>query len=257
MARAALVFGAVLLALAVAVLALFYFAQRSLVYYPQYTRADARTTDFSLQRPGATLRGWIVHPDAKGAPILYFGGNAEAVEANRAAFAHWFPGHSVYLPAYRGYGASDGEPSEQAITGDALALYDFVASRHPGQAVSVIGRSLGSGVASYVASQRPVPKLALVTPFDSLVDVGAAHYPWLPVRWLLRERYDSIAGLRGFRGEVLVVRGGQDRVVPPTNTDRLVASLPSGTRVVAIADAGHELAGADDAYGKALTEFLR
>lgn len=256
MARLAVACG-VALALAAVLLAVVFFGQRSLVYYPQYTRADARGTDFALQRPGATLRGWIVNPGAAGAPILYFGGNAEAVEANRGAFARWFGGRSVYLPAYRGYGASDGAPSEQALGGDALAMYDFVARRHPGQEVAVIGRSLGSGVASFVASRRPVRKLALVTPFDSLVAVGAAHYPWLPVRWLLRDRYDSVANLRDFRGQVLVVRGGRDGVVPPANTDRLVASLPRGARVVVIADAGHDLAGAEQVYGAALAGFLR
>ncbi len=247
----------VLLALAVAVLASFYVAQRSLIYFPQVTRADAAGTDFALERGDATLRGWIVHAGADGAPILYFGGNAEAVEGNRDAFARLFPGRSVYLPAYRGYGASDGKPSHDAILADALALHDFIAARHPGQPVSVIGRSLGSGVASHLASQRPIAKLALVTPFDSLADVGAAHYPWLPVRWLLRERYDSVAALRDYSGPVLVIRAGRDAVVPPANTDRFVASLPRGTRVVALPEADHDLVGEEIAYGKALSDFLR
>ncbi len=250
-------FALVVLALAAALLATFFFAQRSLIYFPQYTRADAAGTDFALDRGDATLRGWIVHGGAKGPPILYFGGNAEAVEGNRDAFARLFPGRSVYLPAYRGYGASDGSPSQAAILADAAALYDLVAAKHPGQPVSVIGRSLGSGVATHLASQRPIAKLALVTPFDSLAEVGAAHYPWLPVRWLLRERYDSVAALRGYGGPVLVIRAGRDAVVPAANTDRLVAALPSDARIVPLQDADHDLGGAGSAYGQALADFMR
>lgn len=249
-------FAALLLLVALGVLAAFFFAQRSLLYLPQYTHVDPASTDFELRREGATLRGWVLNPDAAGAPILYFGGNAESVQANRELFARWFAGRTVYLLAYRGYGASDGEPSQDALFGDALAFYDDIARRHPGQPVSVIGRSLGSGVASYLASQRPVARLALVTPFDSVASVAAAHYPWLPVRLLLRDRYDSVQYLRAYRGPLLVVRAGRDQVVPPANTDRLLASLPPGTQVVAVADTGHELAGAAQPYGQALAGFF-
>lgn len=256
-ARAVAMFAGVLVALAVAVLALFFFAQRSLVYFPQYTRVAAAGTDYALARGDATLRGWVVNPGAAGGPILYFGGNAEAVEGNREAFARLFPGRSVYLVAYRGYGASDGTPSQPALFADALALHDDITARHPGQRVSVIGRSLGSGVAAHLASQRPLAALALVTPFDSLAAVGAAHYPWLPVRWLLRERYDSVAHLRGYRGPLLVVRAGRDAVVPPANTDRLLAGLPAHTQVVDLPEADHDLGGAGKAYGEALARFFR
>ena len=250
---------ALLLTLAVvaaAVLALFFLAQRSLIYFPQYTRVDAAATDFALERDDVVLRGWVVNAGA-GAPILYFGGNAESVEANRADFARWFPQCTIYLTAYRGYGASDGTPSQDALFADALALYDEVAARHAGQPVAVIGRSLGSGVASYLASQRPVARLALVTPFDSMAAVGSAHYPWLPVRWLLRDRYDSQRHVARHRGPVMVIRAGRDQVVPPNNTARLVAALPPDARVVVLDDADHNTIDADPRYGRALADFMQ
>ena len=135
---------------------------------------------------------------------------------------------------YRGYGGSDGEPDRDAMLADALALYDEVAKRHPGQPVAVVGRSLGSGVAAWVASRRPVAKLVLVTPFDSLGKVAKVHYPWLPVDLLLRERYDSADWLRGRREPTLVLRASDDRAVPAANTDALLAALPPTTQVVAI-----------------------
>ena len=241
----------------VAVVALAFAFQRHLVYLPDYTRVEAGGTDFALDRGDAVLRGWVVNP-GKPAAIIYFGGNAEAVQMNRDDFARWFPERTVYLLAYRGYGASDGTPSMQPMLDDALAFFDDVQARHPGQPVSVIGRSLCSGIASHVASRRPVERLALVTPFDSLANVARAHYPWLPVRWLLRDRYPSVDWLQEFGGEVLVLRAGRDEVIPAANTDTLVASLPPATtQVVVIDGATHNDIGAFPAFGEALAGFMR
>ena len=127
--------------------------QRDLMYFPGLTRTSAADTDLTLVVDDVRLRAWVVNPGRTHA-LVYFGGNAEAVEAQRDTFAQWFPSHTVYLPAYRGYGASEGSPSEGALKQDALAFFDHAAARHA--SVDVIGRSLGSGVASYVASQRAV-----------------------------------------------------------------------------------------------------
>lgn len=234
---------------------LMYSQQRDLMYYPQATRLDAIHTDFELRRPDATLRGWLLQPGQEDA-LIYFGGNAEAIEGMRTRLTRWFPGRSIYLVAYRGYGASDGSPEEAAMLADALALFDHARGEHPDGEVAVIGRSLGSGVASYVAAQRPVSKLVLVTPFDSLAAVAAGHYPWLPVDWLLRDRYDSDRHLADFKGPVLVIRAGNDRVVPPARTDALIAALPAPPEVVAVEDASHDTVLSDPAPGEAIVRFL-
>lgn len=248
----------VLLALAAlayaGVCGLLYVKQRHLIYFPQHTRVPARSTDFELQRGDAVLRGWVANPGRSQA-IIYFGGNGESVQDNRDEFARWLPGHSVYLVAYRGYGASDGQPGQDALFADALAVFDHVQAAHPQRPVSVIGRSLGSGVASYLSSQRQVGRLALVTPFDSLASVAQSHYPWLPVRWLLRDRYESTRHLAGYRGPLLVVRAGRDDVVPPGNTDRLLASLPRRPQVLTLPESDHNTLD-PTAYGPALTAFF-
>lgn len=234
---------------------LMYAKQRDLIYYGQHTRVDPATTDFVLEREGVHLRGWAVNPSAP-RPLLYFGGNAERIEQRREQLARVFPDRSVYLLAYRGFGASDGQPSEAALFGDALSFYDRVRAAHPGQTIDVIGCSLGSGVASHVASQRPVARLALVTPFDSLASVAQSHYPLLPVGWLVRDRFESARWLAGYRGPTLVLRAGLDQVIPAGNTDRLIAALATPPRVVAFSQADHSSIGAEPAFEQALREFF-
>lgn len=254
--RAALALLAVLALVYLAMCLLMYLQQRSVVYLPQHTRVDAAGTDFSIGREdGVQLRGWVVNP-GRGEPILYFGGNAESVEFNRDDFRAWFPGRSVYLLAYRGFGASGGQPREQDLYADALAFFDHVAERHPGERVSVIGRSLGSGVASHVAAHRPVDRLALVTPFDSMAAVGQAHFRWLPVRLLLRERFEAAEALGAYEGPVLVIRAANDEVIPARNTDTLIDALPRPPEVVEIADAGHNDLSLAPGFGRALAHFL-
>jgi pimeloyl-ACP methyl ester carboxylesterase len=223
----------------VVVCVLMYLQQRELLYLGGFTRVDAAATNFALPRDDdITLRGWVVNSGASDV-LLYFGGNAEDISHMDGSLRSWLPQRTSYLLAYRGYGASDGAPAQDLLFADALALYDAVAARHPGARIAAIGRSLGSGVAAYLAAHRPVEKLVLVTPFDSMVAVAGVHYPWLPTSLLVTERYESARWLRDYRGPVLVIRAGRDAVVPPANTDRLIAALPQAPQVLALPTAGH------------------
>ncbi len=254
--RSVLIIVAVLAMLAYAGACWFLHArQRQMIYHGWTTTADAAGTDFELKRPGAVLRGWVVNP-GKPAPILYFGGNAERIEAHRDAFARMFPGRSVYLVAYRGYGASSGEPGEAALVSDALAVFDDVQRRHPDERIGVIGRSLGSGIASQVAGRRPVERLALITPFDSMVATAQSHYPIFPASWLLTERYESTNALLAYRHPVLIVHGGRDDIVPEANTLRLIQALPAKPHVVRIAAADHNDISRHPEFEAALSGFM-
>ena len=232
-----------------------YSHQRALLYFGQVTRVEPSQTDFSLVRGDITLRGWVSNPGQPRA-LLYFGGNGESIQDNRGRFLQWFPRHTVYLLAYRGYGASDGEPEEPLLFADALALYDHVHAAHPHLAIDVIGRSLGTGVASYVASQRPVARLVLVTPFDNMAEVAQARYPWLPVGPMVKDRYASDHYLAEFRGPVLVVRAGRDRVIAWARTQALIKALPRPPRVLELPRAGHNSVQDFPAYAKALSGFV-
>ena len=249
----------VLAVLAYAALCLLLFTrQHDAVYFPALTRVEAAATDLEIRSGEVVLRGWEVNPGRRDA-LVYFGGNAERIETWRERFGEWFPDRSVYLVAYRGYGASDGSPRQEPLLADALVVYDEIRRRHPDGDIGVVGRSLGTGVAAWVASQRPVRKLALITPFDSLVEVGQAHYPWLPVRWLAHERYPAAQYLQDFDGQVLVLRAGQDSIVPAANPDRLLWALPdqAPVRVVDFPGHGHVDLADDPGYGEALSGFMR
>lgn len=232
-----------------------YAKQRELLYLPQDTKADAALTDFGIARNGVMLNGWLVNIGQPNA-VLYFGGNAEHIEDRRAEFARLFPHASTYLVPYRGYGASEGTPTEADILEDALAIYDQVHARQPGAHIVVIGRSLGSAVASYVASKRPVAKLVLVTPFDSMANVAQSHYPWLPVRWLLQDRYDQAAYLAQYHGPLLIVRAGRDDVVPAASTNQLIASLKTPPQVLHLPNADHSNVATDRTYARTLAGFV-
>ena len=203
-----------------------------------------------------TLRGWKLNP-GKARALIYFGGNAERLESSRDDFTRLFPERTVYLLSYRGYGASDGQPSEAALFGDALALYDAVRAQHAQADIAIIGRSLGSGVASYLASQRPVKKLALITPFDSIAELAQSHYRWLPARWLVSDAYASQHYLQQYAGSLLILRAGRDQVVPAANTDQLIAALTGPANVVDFPQADHNDIALDPRYQQALQDFLR
>ncbi|HSM11329.1 MAG TPA: alpha/beta fold hydrolase [Lysobacter sp.] len=245
----------VLVLLYAALSAWVFFRQRDFIYFPQFTHADLPPTNLELPVEDVVLRGWVVNPGKRDA-VIYFGGNAEPVQAMRAELAQWLPGHSSYLAAYRGYGASDGVPGERALTADALALYDLVRSRHPDGSITVIGRSLGSGVASHLAARRPVARLVLITPFDSMARLAQTHYSFLPVRWLLRDRYESARHLKHYRGPVLIVRASNDRIVPAERTMQLAESLPVRPQVVALPGTDHNTLSYGPGYRQAIVDFV-
>jgi pimeloyl-ACP methyl ester carboxylesterase len=227
---------------------------RRLVYPGAATRIPPERTDLELRVDGVTLRGWEVNPGRDRA-LVYYGGNGEGLDWLVPELGARFPDHTSYLVAYRGYGASGGTPSEPSLTTDALAVHDHAVERHPG-GVDVVGRSLGSGVAMQVAVRRPVQRLVLITPFDSLVATAADLFPWLPVRHLLRDRWDSAAVAHRLRAEVLVVRAGRDAVVRPPRTDRLLEVLPEDSAVLDLPDAEHGTLHEDPAYWPAIVDFL-
>ena len=228
---------ALLLALYLILCAALFVFQRSLIYFPQAGSVDSAESRMTLSMPDADIRVSVrEHSGARA--LIYFGGNAEDVSRNLPAFAEAFPDYAIYLLHYRGFGGSDGSPSEEAIARDALGLFDQVFARHP--QIALIGRSLGSGVAVRLASQRPVTRLILVTPFNSLQELAVRHYPWVPVKWLLKERYESGKYAEHVRVPTLLLAASDDEVVGRSSTERLLHRFPDGVATLKVVhDSAH------------------
>lgn len=247
MARALLAVAALAAFAYVALCALLFVAQRALIYYPQPRGPDVPgTTALALDRGDGVRVEVTVRPARAGdtaSAVLYFGGNAEAVAYSLPELDAAFPTHALYLMHYRGYGGSGGRPSEAALVADAHALLDRVrAVQQRGGDIVVVGRSLGSGVAVQLAASRPreVARLVLVTPYDSLESLAARFYPVFPVRWLLRDRYDSAQHAPQVEAPTLLIVAERDEVIPRDHGEALAARFRAGIATLRIvADAGH------------------
>lgn len=233
--------------------ALLFVFQRQMLFLPSGTRVDARSTDFELVNAGLHLRGWRLNPGQPRA-MLYFGGNAEDIGYERERFARWFPAHTIYLVAYRGYGASEGEPSEAALKGDALALYDSIRAGH--ESVDVLARSVGTGVALHLAARRELGRLALITPYDSLVAVASRHYPLFPVDWLLRERFEALADAARVDLPTLLLIARQDEIIPPAHAEKLARAFPQMPQLQWL-DTDHNTTEMDARFALALQGHFR
>ena len=227
---------------------------QGLIYPRGSTRVPVEATTHSLDVGGVVLRGWVVNPGCAHA-LVYFGGNGERLDMWREILAARFPGHTSYLYAYRGYGASEGRPSQSALSADALTLIDHVTERHPDGRGDVLGRSLGSGVAVQVATKRHVDHLVLITPFDSLVATAADLFPGLPVGLLIKDSWDSAAIAANVQAPVLVLRGARDTIVRPARTEALVRALPD-PRVISFPDSDHNDISEAPTYWSAIARFL-
>ena len=234
--------------------ALLYVNQSSFIYHPTPVVDSEGLSDLVIQNADESI---IINVLNEGQPkaLIYFGGNAEAVAYNAPIFKQLFPDYTVYFMNYRGYGGSSGSPQEQSLYSDALALFDRVEKAHRG--ISVIGRSLGSGVATYLASQRNIEKLVLVTPFDSIVSVAAKHYPVYPVSIMLREHYNSIGRVPEISAPTLILIAGNDRVVDTFHGHKLAAAFPPGQVVKQeLAGTGHNSITSNPQYHEILRKFL-
>ena len=258
---------AVLVGAVLGVPAVMYLMQDSLLFFPQplagpppASRPDRPVADLVFDTAdGPRLRGWLVGAPAGRAPlVVYYGGNAEEVSW-QGREAGWPADWSLALVNYRGYGASEGKPSERSLFADALVALDALAGRPDVDLSRIVlfGRSLGSAVAVQVAAERPVAAVILVSPFESMTALGQRHYPWLPVGLLLRHPFDSGARAPAIQAPLLAIVAEQDTIIPPVHSKRLFDAWGGPKRWVAIPHADHnDVAGAPE-FWAAVTAFLR
>jgi fermentation-respiration switch protein FrsA (DUF1100 family) len=234
-----------------AVLALIWTMQRRLIYFP--TGGVPTPVDMGLTgvepvtfetSDGLRLSGWFVAASGTSprVTVLVFNGNA----GNRA---HRWPlaealhrrGLQVLLVDYRGYGGNPGTPTMNGLAADSRAARAYLAGRADVDMSRIVyfGESLGTAVAVDLAVEHPPAALILRSPFTSMADVGHHHYPFLPVRLLLRDRFEAINQIEGIREPLLVIAGGHDRIVPIENSRRLHDAALCPKTLLVLPDADH------------------
>lgn len=251
-------YGALLLAL--------WLGQRGLLYKPDRERPippDDPPANFreltSTTADGLSLTHWYVPAREPGAPVVVvFHGNAGH---RGTAFDKFRPigdwGYGLLIVDYRGYGGNPGVPSEDGLVADARSVLDALGSA--GEHAVLYGESLGSGVAVALAAERPVAGVILEAPFTSIAEVAQTHYWCTPAKWLVRDRFDSLARIGRVDAPLLVLHGGRDDTIPPRLGQRLHAMASEPKQLWFHAEANHiDLwdRGADQAIRQFVAELV-
>jgi fermentation-respiration switch protein FrsA (DUF1100 family) len=225
-----------------------YATQRSHQYFPGHQGLSASAVglrgveDVKLaSTDGEALQGWYSPAQSCKPTILYLHGNGGEISDRAERFAAYqAEGFGVFFLSYRGYGASTGSPTEEGLVSDALAAYDWLIARSvKPDAIMLVGESLGSGVAVQLAAARPVKAMALEAPFASAANVAASVYWWLPVRLLMKDRFDSFAFIGKVKAPLLVTHGDLDGVVPLSEGQALFARANEPKEMVVVAGGTH------------------
>lgn len=217
--------------------------QERFLYFPEKAVVEDVVSDRLVAWPTMEVfRGLACEPPgtARGTAIVFHGNAGHA--GHRAFYAAALNrlGLRVILAEYPGYGPREGTPDEPGLVSDAQETIEL-AHRLYGAPVLVIGESLGAGVvaASGARERDRIAGLVLITPWDTLLHVAAFHYPWAPVKWLMHDRYDSVAHLAGFGRPVLVVVAERDSIVPPRLGEALYNALPAPKQLRIVEAAEH------------------
>jgi len=233
---------------------LLFINQRDLLYAPT-DKTDHIFNEVIFHNDKESINVIVVN-DKKEKAILYFGGNGDTVARSAFAFDRFFPEHTVYLVNYRGYGGSSGEPTEKGIYADALTVFDQIRSKHSD--ISVLGRSLGSGVATYLARKREFEKLVLITPYDSAQSMAQERFPLYPMSILLKDKYDSVSRVKNIDTKTLVILAEKDNVITMKHSQKLIDAFPaSKVDVKIIEGVGHNTILRDDRYYHVLQKFIQ
>ncbi|WP_415901648.1 alpha/beta hydrolase [Neptuniibacter sp. QD29_5] len=234
--------------------AVLYFNQENLLYFPQERKINSEEHTLLIPTEvGHTVVTFEKRNSDKA--LIYFGGNAEDVSQRLVKFKQTFPEHSLYLMHYRGYG-SDGYPREEPIYQDALVLYEHVAKGNT--EMVLMGRSLGTGIATRLAAEKFPKQLILITPYSSIEDVASERYWGLPVSLLLKDKYLSWHYAPAVKSKTAILLAGEDAVIPEESTMKLFSSFSDDVATIYEFDhAGHNNISSDPEYYPLLNTLTR
>ena len=248
---------------------LIYFFQGKLLFFPQritshdienIKRNYPEVEELTLKTADRTkLHGWFIKAKTKEpAPlIIYFDGNAGEVSLMIPELSK-FHHYSIALINYRGYGLSEGVPTQDALFSDATSIYDQLIQRSDVDKNKVVamGRSLGTGVAVYLAENRPLKGAILISPYDSITSIGQRTYPFLPVSLLMRNPFNSLSRAPKIKVPMLCVVASDDRVVPVSHSTKFYDAWAGKKQWHLINHADHNNLLLDPTFWPTVANFL-
>ncbi len=263
------IIGIVVAILYLGICALLYFNQDDLLFHPQPTTQtevaeilknypDFDTLSF-VMKDGNRTCGFISKDTIKEKLplVLYFGGNAEEV-SHLADYQKYFPNTIMVLMNYRSFGLSQGTISEQTMFSDALEAYDILITNPEIDAnnVIVIGRSIGTGVATYVSSQRKTTATVLITPYENMIDVAFEKYPFVPISLLIKHRFESDTYAPNIASPMLALISKNDQIIPKHHAYKLVEAWKGKTEVLEV-DENHNSIMSNETVWERIEGFVR
>ena len=236
-----------------------FFPTQEIAYTPGQAGLDYEEAFFFTQ-DGLRLHGWYV-PGRTDVTWLWFHGNGGNIShrVDEMALIQQRLGVNQFIFDYQGYGRSEGRPTEQGTYRDARAALEYLRARPDieGDRIVYFGRSLGSAIAVELASSQPPLAMVLVSPFTSVGDMARLTIPFLPVQWLVRDRYDSLASIGRVERPLLIIHGDQDDTVPVSQGRKLFEAANSPKHFRLLVGAGHNdtYYRGGTAYWDAISEF--
>ncbi|TVQ86595.1 MAG: alpha/beta hydrolase [Bacteroidetes bacterium] len=225
----------------------FYLFQSHFLFFPQPFSSpvdlDQNTEEVKiLSSNGNMLHGWLCHDNSNRPQklIIYFGGNAEEV-SHMLPIASMIEDRAMLLVNYPGYGKSEGRPGQESFYRAALAIYDYAAQRDdidPNNIV-LMGRSIGSGPAVYLAHERQVKSVILISPFESIRAVAQSKLPFLPVSLILNHKFPSKKYAVNIDIPLLAFYGTADNIIPPLHSKRLTEYWKGEKKLIGLPSYGH------------------
>ncbi len=257
---------AVLIAIPLLLYPFLYFMQERLIFIERKMdndvldkiRKEYPNTEVRIKTPdNVILHGWFVknNTEEQSPLLIYFGGNAEEVSGHLLEL-DFFKGWSVLFVNYRGYGLSSGKASEKHLFNDALLLYDTFSKRTDIKHIVAFGRSLGTGVAVYLAAQRALKGLILVSPYDSLRSLGQERFPYVPVSWLLKHHFDVIKYAPSIKIPMLALIAQDDKIISHSHSFALIKAWGGATHQRIIPNTGHNDITMGQEYWESIITFL-
>lgn len=255
----------VLILIYVSFCGLYFFFQKSLIFYPQklsdqykFHFQNLKEEVYLEAEDGARIHGLLFETNSSRGVILYFHGNAGSLAGWGYIAEELLPlGYDLFIIDYRTYGKSRGKLTQRSLFSDAQLAYNYLLKSYQKENIIIYGRSIGTGVAIDLASNKNPAKLILESPFYSLVDVARYHVPWIPHNLILKFPMRTDKKIKNIECPILIIHGTEDHIVPLKSSQKLSQKInKEQLTYVSIEGGEHNNLSLFPEYQKALDEFL-